>query len=88
MGGFRSQKLKNGGNLPNGWTDWHQIWHTYADSYGNEHRLKNNYHLETHAGGILRGLCGQKLKPGKCGQTASLMQDDVSVLGGSKAHHK
>ena len=87
MGGFRGQKLKNGGNLPNGWTDWHQIWHTYADSSGNEHRLKNNYHLET-PGGILRGLCGQKLKPGKCGQTASLMQDDVSVLGGSKPHHK
>ena len=37
------QKLKNGGNLPNGWTDWHRIWHTYADSSGNEHGLKNNY---------------------------------------------
>ena len=42
-GGFKVQKFKNGGNLPNGWTDWHQIWHTYADSSGNEHRLKNNY---------------------------------------------
>ena len=37
------QKLINGGNLPIGWTDWHQIWHTYADSSGNEHGLKNNY---------------------------------------------
>ncbi len=87
MGVLGGQKLKNGLNLPNGWTDCHQIWHTYADSSGNEHRLKNNYHLET-PGGILRGLCGQKLKPGKCGQTAGLMQDDVSVLGGSKPHHK
>ena len=72
MGVFRDQKLQNGGNLPNGWTDWHQILHTYADSSGNEHRLKNNYPLET-PGGILRGLCGQTLKPGKRGQTASLI---------------
>ena len=36
------------------------------------HRLKHNYPLET-PGGILRGLCGQKLKPGKCGQRASLV---------------
>ena len=34
--------------------------------------LKYNYPLET-PGGILRGLYGQKLKPGKCGQTASLI---------------
>ena len=72
MGGFRGLSFKNGGNLPKGWTDWHQIWHTYADSSGNDHRLKNNSPLET-PGGILRGLCGQKFKPGKCGQTASLI---------------
>ena len=53
------QKLKNGGNLPNGWTDLHQIWHTYADSSGNEHGLKNNYYPQKTPGGILRGLCGQ-----------------------------
>ena len=46
--------------------------HIYADSSENEHRLTNNYPLKT-PGGILRGLCGQKLKPGKCGQTASLI---------------
>ena len=34
------QKLKMFGNLPNGWTDWHQIWYTSADSSGNGHRLK------------------------------------------------
>ena len=27
-------------NLPNGWTDWHQIWYTSADSSRNGHRLK------------------------------------------------
>ena len=72
MGFLGGQKMQNGGNLPIGWTDWHQIWHTYADSSGNEHGLKNNYPLET-PGGILRGVCGQKLKPGKCGQTVGLI---------------
>ena len=63
------------GNLPNGWTDWHQMWHTYADSSGNEHRVyakKRKYPLDT-PGVILRGLYGQKLKSGKCGQTAGLI---------------
>ena len=41
-GGFRGQKFKSLENLPNGWTDWHQIWYTSADSYGNGHRLKTN----------------------------------------------
>ena len=71
-GGFRGSEIENVGNLPNGWTDWHQIWHTYADSSGNEHRLKSSYPLET-PGGILRGLYGQKLKPGKCDLTAGLI---------------
>ena len=58
-GGFRGQKLKNGGNLLNGWTDWHQIWHTYPDSSGNEHRRKNNYLLET-PGGHFEGFMWSK----------------------------
>ena len=29
------QKFKSLENLPNGWTDWHQMWYTSADSYGN-----------------------------------------------------
>ena len=41
-GGFRGQKFKSLENLPNGWTDWHQIGYTSADSYGNGHRLKTN----------------------------------------------
>ena len=44
----------------------------HADSSGNEHRLNNNYPLET-PGGILSGFSGQKLKPGKCGPTAGLI---------------
>ena len=28
--------------LSNGWTDWHQIWFTSADSYGNGHRLNTS----------------------------------------------
>ncbi len=45
MGGLGGQKGKSLENIPNGWTDWHQIWHIYADSSENEHRLKNNYPL-------------------------------------------
>ena len=40
MGGLGSQKCKSLENLPNGWTDWHQIYYTSADSTGNGHRLK------------------------------------------------
>ena len=40
MGGLRGQKCKSLENLPNGWTDWHQIWYTSADSSQNGHRLK------------------------------------------------
>ena len=36
MGGH---KLKNLGKLSNGFTDWHHIWYTSADSSGNGHRL-------------------------------------------------
>ena len=40
-GGVRgSQNATSLENLPNGWTDWHQIWYTSADSSGNGHRLK------------------------------------------------
>ena len=34
------QKFKNLKKLPNGWTDWHQIWHTCSDLSGNGHKLK------------------------------------------------
>ena len=37
--GFKGSKIQNLGKLSNGWTDWHQIWYTSADSSGNGHRL-------------------------------------------------
>ena len=40
--GFRGQTFKSLGKLSNGWTDWHQLWFTSADSYGNGHRLNPN----------------------------------------------
>ena len=49
------------GKLPNRWTDRNQIWHTYADSFRSERRLKKSDLLET-PGGILGGLCGQKFR--------------------------
>ena len=35
------QKFKNLEQLPNGWTNWHNIWYTPADSSGNGHRQNN-----------------------------------------------
>ena len=50
-GGFRgSQNLKSG-RLSNGWTDWHQLWYTSADSSGNGHRL-NTICPSTLEGGV------------------------------------
>ena len=45
--------------LSNGWTDWHQIWHTCADSSGNEY-TPNKLPFETQ--GALGVLGGQTLK--------------------------
>ena len=39
--------------LPSSWTDWHQIWHTFADSSGNGY-TPNKLPLETQ-GGVLGG---------------------------------
>ena len=58
-GGFRGQKFKSLENLPNGWTDWHQIWYTSADSYGNGHRLKTT--SPSGPGGSFWGLGGQNV---------------------------
>ena len=46
--------------LPNGWADWHQIWHTCANSYGNGY-TPNKLPLETQ-GGHLGVLGGQQFK--------------------------
>ena len=40
LGGHQSKSLWR---LSNGWTDWHQIWYTSADSSGNGHRLNSIY---------------------------------------------
>ena len=53
------QKFKSMENLPNCWTDWHQIWYTSADSYGNGHRLKTN--SPSRPGGSFWGLGGQNV---------------------------
>ena len=37
-GGFMGQTFKSLGKLSNGWTDWHQLWFTSADSSGNGHK--------------------------------------------------
>ena len=37
--------------LPNGWTDWYQIWHTCADSSGNGY-------MDINTQGAFRGVLG------------------------------
>ena len=50
-GGFRGSEIQTSGRLSNGWTDWHQIWYTSADSSGNGHRL-NTIRPSTLGGGV------------------------------------
>ena len=38
-GHFGGQTFKSQGKLSNGWTEWHQLWFTSADSSGKGHRL-------------------------------------------------
>ena len=60
-GGFRGSQIKKSlGRLSNGWTDWHQIWYTSADSSGNGHRLNTILTLDIWGGG--GGLSGNKFK--------------------------
>ena len=62
MGGLGGKKCKSLENLPNGWTDWHQIWYSSADSSRNGHRLKTispSIHQGALGGG---GFRGQKFK--------------------------
>ena len=48
---FRGQTIKGQGKLSNGWTDWHQLWFTSADSSG------NGYRLNTSRPSIPQGAC-------------------------------
>ena len=57
--GFRGSEIEIVGNLPNGWTDWPQIWYPSADSYGNGHRLKTN--SPSKPGGSFWDLGGQNV---------------------------
>ena len=59
-GGLGCHKLKSMLKLSNGWTDWHQIWHTCADSSGNGY-TPNKLPFETQ-GGHLGVLGGQTFK--------------------------
>ena len=80
-GGLGGQKFKNLEYLPNGWTNWLQIWYTPADSSGNGHRRKTIC-LST-PGGILGGFRGSEIQ--KSGITtkrvAQLAQNLVHACG-------
>ena len=47
--------------LSNGWTDWHHIWYTAADSSANGHRL-NTIRPSIPQAALGRGLEGNKCK--------------------------
>ena len=57
------QTIKGQGKLSNGWTDWHQLWFTSADSSGNGYRL-NTSRPSIHQGACRGGggLGGHKFK--------------------------
>ena len=42
LGVLGGQTFKSLETLSNGWTDWHQLWFTSADSSGNGHRLNTS----------------------------------------------
>ena len=42
LGGLGGKTFKSLEKLSNGWTDWHQLWFTSADSSGNGHRLNTS----------------------------------------------
>ena len=57
-GGFSGQTFTSLGKLSNGWTDWHQLWFTSADSSGNGHlKAKSKLPLDTSGAfcGVLKG---------------------------------
>ena len=69
--GLWGQIFKRHWMLSNGWTDWHQLWFTSADSSGNGHRLNANHPSMPQVacrGGGVRGSHIQKVS-GSC-QTA------------------
>ena len=65
LGGQTFQSLEK---LTNGWTHWHQLWFTSADSSGNGHRLNTSRPTKPHGAfwGILGGsqiqLSGEAVK--------------------------
>ena len=56
--------------LSNGWTDWHQLWFTSADSSENGHRLNTSHPSIPQGGCRGGGLGGHTFKslgiPGSC----------------------
>ena len=64
-GGLGCHKFKSSGKLSNGWTDWHQIWHTSADPSGNGY-TPNKLPLETQGGHLGGGGVRHSKVLGSC----------------------
>ena len=59
--GFMGSNIGKSGKLSNGWTDWHQLWFTSADSSGNGLRLNTSRPSITQ-GAFLGGFRGSQTK--------------------------
>ena len=66
-----------GEKLPNGWADWHQIWHICANAYGNGY-TPNKLPFETQ-GGNLWGSRESTIQ--KSGEAVRLAPTLVHVCG-------
>ena len=67
--GFRGHKFKSMLKLSNGWTDWHQSWHTCADSSGNGYTSNKLPFIDTR--GHLGGFRGSNIQ--QSGEAVKLM---------------
>ena len=67
------QTFKSHGKLSNGWTDWHQVWFTSADSSGDGHMLNTSHPLNT-----LGQICPRRhVGGGGGGVTHSIIKNEI-----------
>ena len=78
--GFRGKQFKSPGKSANGWTDWHHIWYTSADSSGNGHTAKlKTFCPSIHQGAIGGGGGGLRSKKSGSCQTVELIGNKLGT---------
>ena len=79
-GGGRGSQIQKSGKLSNGWTDWHQIWYTSADSSGNGQAVKRLDRLATNLAHMSADSSGNGYTPNKL--PFETQGEHLGVLGG------